>query len=533
MEEIRALIIGGGATGVGILRDLCLRGIPSLLVEKGDLTNGASGRFHGLLHSGGRYAAKDREAAKECIEENIILRRIGADFIEETEGMFVRLTSDDPLYKDAWLEGCEESGVPVMPITLTEAKEIEPALSPNAAEAFLVQDAAIDGFRMAWQNIASAKNYGAKLWTYHEVIEILSENGKIKGAKLRNNITGEEKTVYCEIVVNAAGAWAGKVAALAGLSVGVQPDKGALIAFNRRIVSRVINRLHKASDGDIFVPHGPITILGTSSISVDDPEDTSTSREEVEHLMRVGEEMIPGLRNNRILRVYAGLRPLYIPEGGAAGRGASRGFAILDHEKDGLWGMFTIVGGKFTTYRLMAEKLSDQVAKKLNNTEPCRTAEETLVNAPTEDEKESVKKYFPAFGLDLATHRLGRVRFARVSKALKKFPSKRVLVCECENITLAEVEEIANEDTTHNLDDLRRRTRIGMGTCQGTFCALRAAAAYYRVKKEKVDAVKEMRRFLEGRWKGIRPALFGKTLKEIELTRALYELSFNIEGDKP
>lgn len=530
MKEYQAIIIGGGATGVGILRDLSMRGIKTLLIEKGDLTNGASSRFHGLLHSGGRYAAKDIEAASECISENIILRRIGGNFVEDTEGMFVRLSSDDPLYRDLWLDGCREANIPVTPITLTEAKEYEPCLSPNVAEAFLVPDAAIDGFRMAWQNIHSAKKYGAEFLTYREVTDILSENGKITGVKIQNTLTGETESISAQIVVNAAGGWAGKVAALAGLSVRVKPDKGALIAFNRRITKRVVNRLHTSSDGDIMVPAGPISILGTSSIPVDDPEDTSVSREEVEKLLRIGEEMFPSLRANRILRVYAGSRPLYIPEGGEEGRGASRGFAILNHEKDGLDGMFTIVGGKFTTYRLMAEKLSDEVAKKLNNTAPCRTAEETLVDAPTEDDKEAARKYFPSYGLDPAVLRLGRVRFARVANNLKTNPKKKALVCECENITLAEVEEIANEETTHNLDDLRRRTRIGMGSCQGTFCALRAAANYYRVKEEKVDSLKEMKDFLEHRYKGITPILFGKALKETELTRALYELSFHING---
>lgn len=531
MKEYQVIIIGGGATGVGILRDLSMRGIKTLLVEKADLTNGASGRFHGLLHSGGRYAAKDIEAAKECIVENIILRRIGGNFVEETEGMFVRLSNDDPLYRDVWLDGCKEANIPVTPITLTEAREFEPALSPNAAEAFLVPDAAIDGFRMAWQNIHSAKKYGAKFLTYREVTDILSKNGKITGVEIKNTITGEKETVAAEIVVNAAGGWAGKVADLAGLKVRVQPDKGTLIAFNRRITTRVVNRLHVSSDGDIMVPAGPISILGTSSVAVDDPEDTSTSRNEVEKLLRIGEEMFPNLKSNRILRVYAGSRPLYIPEGGEAGRGASRGFAILNHAKDGLDGMFTIVGGKFTTYRLMAEKLSDEVAKKLGNTSPCRTAEETLVDAPNEDDKEDTRKYFPSYGLEPAVVRLGRVRFDRVSKNLKEHPEKRALVCECENITLAEVEEIANEETTHNLDDLRRRTRIGMGSCQGTFCALRASANYYRIKKGKADSLKEMRNFLENRYKGIRPVLFGKALKETELTRAIYELSFHIGGE--
>src|SRR4030042_2340224 len=94
--KTEVLIVGGGATGVGIARDLSLRRIPCLLIEKGDFTSGASGRNHGLLHSGSRYAVSDPEAAKECIGENRILKRIAPHCVEETEGLFVSLPEDGP-----------------------------------------------------------------------------------------------------------------------------------------------------------------------------------------------------------------------------------------------------------------------------------------------------------------------------------------------------------------------------------------------------------------------------------------------------
>ena len=100
------LVIGGGATGAGVAWDAALRGFDVVLVERGDLAEGTSGRFHGLLHSGGRYAVKDPDAAVECIEENVILRRIAADCIEDTGGLFVTTPDDDPAYGDDFLAGC-------------------------------------------------------------------------------------------------------------------------------------------------------------------------------------------------------------------------------------------------------------------------------------------------------------------------------------------------------------------------------------------------------------------------------------------
>lgn len=536
MEHATVIVIGGGATGVGVLRDLSMRGVDTLLVEKADLVNGASSRYHGLLHSGGRYAVKDQEAARECIEENQILRKIGKSCVEPYGGMFVRLDSDPADYEEAWVDGCRVSGIEAKHISLDEAFRIEPRLSKHVVSAYLVPDAAVDGFRLSWQNVESAKRYGGRVKTYEEVIEIITQNGKVEGIKTRNAFTGKITKMTCDILVNVAGGWAGRVAELAGLEVGVQPDKGTLIAFNQRICNHIVNRLHKSSDGDIFVPHGSITILGTTSMSIDDAEDTSTARAEVESLLSIGEQTFEHLRDYRILRCFAGSRPLYIPPGGAVGRSASRGFAIVDHGKqDGLDGMFTMVGGKFTTYRLMAEKLSDAVCKKLGNTQRCRTAEEPLVPEVPEAERKEARQYFPSYGTDLAAARLGPKRFHEVVETLKNDPEKRELVCECENVTRAEVEEVAKEDSIYQLSDIRRRTRVGMGTCQANFCAMRSASIFAECRKDKKDVLArnslgQMKDLLEGRWKGIRPVLLGRTIREVEMTRGMYELLFHVNG---
>ena len=521
MENPTVVIIGGGATGLGILRDLSMRGVKTLLIEQGDLTHGASSRYHGLLHSGCRYVVKDREAARECIEENKILRRIGKSCVESTEGMFIRLDSDDPEYEDKWLEGCSEAGIDVKKISVDEVRKLEPLLTKKIVSAYLVPDAAIDGFRLSWQLVDSARKYGGEIQTYSTVTKINSYAGKIISVTIRDKL-GEHE-IPCEIVINAAGGWAGKVAQMANLDVGVQPDKGTLLVFNSRLVNRVVNRLHKSSDGDIFVPHGSVTILGTSSMNVKTPEDTSTSRAEVENLLRIGNELIENLSNYRMLRSFAGSRPLYQPKGTATGRDASRGFAIIDHAAEGLEGMFTIVGGKFTTFRLMAEKLSDQVCAKLGVSAKCRTAEESIVPEVSAVEKDKARKYFPSYGLELAADRLGPEKFSAVVKKLESSRESREIICECENITRAEFETIAEESTSKNLNDIRRRTRFSMGTCQGVYCAFRSANMF----DEKIPAMKSLHEILQERWKGIRCVAIGKTLKEIELSRSIYISSFN------
>ncbi len=109
MEKTQVVIIGGGATGAGLLWDLALRGISAVLLEKKDLANGATGRCHGLLHSGGRYVVKDAEAAKECISENMILKKVAAPCIHDTGGLFVHLPDDDPQYVAKWAKAARRS----------------------------------------------------------------------------------------------------------------------------------------------------------------------------------------------------------------------------------------------------------------------------------------------------------------------------------------------------------------------------------------------------------------------------------------
>ncbi|MFZ5592020.1 MAG: FAD-dependent oxidoreductase, partial [Bacillota bacterium] len=232
--SVQVVVVGGGATGTGILRDLAMRGISALLVEQGDLAHGTSSRFHGLLHSGCRYAVKDPAAARECIEENMILRRIAPNCVEITGGLFVQLPEDDPAYAEEWESACRQAGIEVEEVDPAAVRRQNPALSPRITRAFAVPDCAVDGFRVVWSNLHSARRYGARALTYTRLKAIEQQNGCITGVRAENVLTGEQYHIECQVLINAAGPWAGEVAALAGLEVGVIKDKGTLIAFNHR-----------------------------------------------------------------------------------------------------------------------------------------------------------------------------------------------------------------------------------------------------------------------------------------------------------
>ena len=148
------LVVGGGSTGCGIARDLAMRGLEVTLVEKGNLTHGTTGRMHGLLHSGGRYAVSDRASAEECIEENRVLRRIAGHCVEMTGGLFVQRPEDDDEYFEQKLDGCRDCGIPAEVLSPEEAREIEPHLAEDIERAIRVPDGAIDPFRLCVANAA-------------------------------------------------------------------------------------------------------------------------------------------------------------------------------------------------------------------------------------------------------------------------------------------------------------------------------------------------------------------------------------------
>lgn len=521
------LVIGGGSTGLGVLRDAALRGFRVILVEKGDLAHGTTGRYHGLLHAGGRYAVKDPVSARECIQENRILRRIAADCIEDTGGLFVITPWDDPAYGDAFLRGCAACGVPAEEISPADALRREPRLNPGISRAFVVPDAAMDSFKTLWANARDAQTRGAQVLTYHRVMRLLTQNGAVAGAVVQNVRTGEERAIGADFTVNASGAWAGQIAAMAGLRVTVLAGKGIMIAMNHRLVQMVVNRCKLPSDGDIIVPIRTVCVIGTTDVRVPDPDEYDIEPREVQLMLEEGEKLVPGFRQARALRVWAGVRPLYQehrPDEVVDTREVSRTYTLLDHPlRDGVQNFITITGGKFTTYRQMAEVTMDAVCRDLGVERPCTTAQVPLPDS------EAGRYYW-----------LG----ARLSSREETLHQDQ-LICECELIARHRLEEAFVARATTDLDDIRRTLRLGMGPCQGGFCIYRATGILHALRtappSSEAPGLREpsspgtpalaphreansaLVRFLQERWKGVRPLLWGDQLRQARLDDWIFQ----------
>jgi glycerol-3-phosphate dehydrogenase len=508
------LVIGGGATGAGVAWDAALRGFSVVLVDRADLAEGTSGRFHGLLHSGGRYVVKDPVAADECVVENAVLRRVIPDCIEDTGGLFVTTPDDDPAYADQFLTGAQRASMPAEEIPVAEALRAEPRLNPAIRRAIRVQDGSIDVWKTVWSLARGAQEHGARVLTYHKVIDLHRADGAVTGARLRNELTGEELDVECRFVLNASGPWAAQIVHMAGIEgIGVVPGKGIMIAMNHRLVNTVINRCVMPADGDILVPIRTVSVIGTTDIKIADPDDTPVTQVEVDAMLDDGERLVPGFRQARALRVWAGVRPLFQDEKSgpvaADTRDVSRTHAVVDHRaRDGIDGLLTMSGGKLTTYRLMAQDLVDAMCRQLGEERPSRTAETV-----------------PPGNEDGRLYSLGSRLRAR-----EETLQQEQLICECELIGRSRLEETMRGRGTTNLDDIRRQLRLGMGPCQGGFCIYRAAGILHAVGRlDGVQASTSLRGFLEERWKGMWPILYGDQLRQSRLDEWIFQGLLDIE----
>ncbi|HZU87017.1 MAG TPA: FAD-dependent oxidoreductase [Anaerolineaceae bacterium] len=368
-----AIIIGGGFTGCAVAHDLALRGFAVTLLERGELTSGTSGRTHGLLHSGARYCVNDSEAAIECIEENIILRKIAAQCVVFNQGLYVALNDEDMAYAPLFEKGAAQSKIETIKLTPKQALDLEPALNPKVLLAYKVPDGTFDPLRLAFAFAASAHLNGAELRPYHEVEGFLKDGqGNVTGVKVWDRTSNKRYELNGDITINATGAWAGQVSKMLGINTAVIPTPGVMVAYDQRVTQRVINRLNMPGDGDIIIPQRRMAVIGTTSFEVENPDYIPITEDQVQLMHKCAEELVPALKNIKVRGIYMSARPLI--KSATAGRSLSRTFKCYDHKaNEGMDGIVSIIGGKATTSRVMAEKTSDLVCQKLGIKTECRT----------------------------------------------------------------------------------------------------------------------------------------------------------------
>ena len=527
-DEYEVIIIGGGITGATIARDCAMRGFKILLLEKKDFGAGTSGGCTGLIHGGLQYMISEREMSVMSCTESGIFQREAPHLIFRVpflhpffEGGIDELKMYGPVIEDYDELGKLKNSKPHVMLSREEALALEPALSPDVRGGVTADEPGIDTFRLVFVNVMAAAEHGATVRNHAQVIDILRDDSRVYGVRVRDTLTGEVEEVHGTYVVNAAGPWTPWVAKLADVPFELRPIKGMHIVFDRRIVNVSVG--HGLAS---LVPHENTTICGISNdFYFSNPDEVRAFPDEVDELLHDLERVIPGIRQARVIRCFAGVRPTLADPNSKDQRAVSRNFEIFDHEeRDGLQGFITIAGGKLVIARLMAERLTDLLCQKFGRDEPCRTAEEPLPGGEKQvDPEELAKEYeVPMYTAARLVYRHG-ARARDVLDLTREHPAYKSHICVCEPVTEAEIRYSVRREWVRTLDDLRRRNRLGMGPCQGFHCTKLAATVLAdELDKPAARTHADVLDFLQSRWKGRFTWLRGAQLRQEELHRACY-----------
>jgi glycerol-3-phosphate dehydrogenase len=389
---VDVLVIGGGITGCGVALDAAVRGYSVALVEQRDFASGTSSKSTKLVHGGIRYLPQyDFALVREALVERGHLTR-NAPFLVRPLAFLL------PLFKDAR----RPLGIPIVPpfglglglilrmglylydllsgrlgihlhrrISLRKASSLAPCLKKDGLkDAFIYYDAQTDDTRLTLTVLRTAAAHGAKVANYAEVCGFERTGTAIVGARVRDVLTGQEKTVPARFVVNATGVFAERVEAMAGgePSLRVAPAKGVHLTVPREALHMTHNTavvLPETEDGRILflVPWGPRVTVGTTDTAGGDIERPRAEEDDVDYLLRhVNKYMDCALTRQDIISTWAGYRPLvHAKRSRSKTAQLSRTHAVLQ----GNGGLITIVGGKLTTYRRMAQDAVNEIDKRV------------------------------------------------------------------------------------------------------------------------------------------------------------------------
>jgi glycerol-3-phosphate dehydrogenase len=505
-------VIGGGVTGAGIARDLSLRGLSVLLLEKGDWGGGTSGASSWMIHGGPRYLEFDwattRLSTQDAghivtIARNLVYRVVfiipvlphDRNNIERMETAMEVYDRFQPLKK----------AHPHRRLTADEARQAEPGLSPEVSGAVTMEEWGVDPHRLVYANVEDAVAHGARALNHTKVIDLIRDEGKVIGVRYRAS-DGSISEARARAVVNATGPWSPEVSGMAGVPVRLRPAKGIHIVYPHRISNFSISA--ESIDGRdlLMVSHGGFTLLGTTDDDFyGDLDSVDVIEDEVDYLLQAFERVFPSIRDYRPVRTTAGVRPTlykwrrYEDE-------LSREYEVIDHAAQGVEGFVTIAGGKLSMYRLMAEETSDAVCRKLGHQARCMTATTPLPG--NESDMESPAELGRRCGIPvLAAVKLQSRHGSNAEKVLDSARGGR-LVCRCEPITEAELAYAARSEQVRSLADAFRRVSLAAGPCAGSACVVRAAEVVGRElgwsASQRFDAVRD---FVRGSWLGRAPVL--------------------------
>src|SRR6266853_1842377 len=393
-EQFDVLVIGGGVTGAGVALDAVARGYKVALVEKVDFASGTSSKSTKLVHGGIRYLPNfDFALVHEALVERGTLLR-NAPYLVQPVGFILPLYEGDrhPVGLPFSTPGGIGLGL-IMDIGLwmydlmagmfagsrgvkrhrrlsrNKVMELAPALvTEKLKEGFIYYDAQTNDARLTLALIRTAAQFGATIANYAEVTSFVTENGKVSGAHVRDQLGNQDITVRARHIVNATGVFSEQIEELAGYEpqVQVKPSKGVHLVFSCEDVKLGNDAIVLPETDDrrilFLVPWESRAIFGTTDTGSGDLDYPTATQEDISYLLNhLKRYLSVQLTEESIISVYAGYRPLLSSRGtGSSTAKLSRTHAVLQSPS----GLVTIVGGKLTTYRRMAQDTVDVLSHR-------------------------------------------------------------------------------------------------------------------------------------------------------------------------
>ncbi len=470
------IVIGGGIVGSGIARDAALRGLSIALFEKGDYCSGTTARSTRLIHGGLRYLETlDFRLVRLDLVEREILLRIAKHLVKPLPFIV-------PFYNSSLMYRCKVAlGLNLYDLlgydktlpnhTRLRADELlasEPLLERQGLQGgFLYCDAQVSSpERLVMENLVDAREHGADAFNYSEVIGALREGNTIRGVRVIDRIDRTEIDVKGRLVVNAGGPWLDQISRRIGVHAKsrVRTTKGIYIICPL-LSKHALVFLSRLDDRLLFVvPWLGQSLVGTTDTDyAEDPGEAKAQADDVRYLLETMRPFMASIDPARIYYSYAGVRALVPDEGKPSS--ISRMHLITDEAGNGTPGLISIIGGKITGYRAIAEKAVDLVCAKLGMRRDCRTAITPLPGC--RGETSSVPDF-----LDQATirHLLGIYgsRAAEVMDLAKSDIQLRApLAPGYPDIAAQVVYSIRKEQCVRATDFLMRRSMMGFSPDQG------------------------------------------------------------------
>ena len=506
------VVIGGGVTGAGVARDLSLRGLSVLILEKGDWGAGTSGASSWMIHGGPRYLEFDWNTTRLSTQDAGYIVTIARNLVSRVLFIIPVLPHDKNNIErmETAMEVYDrfqplKHAHPHRRLTADEAREAEPGLSPEIIGAVTMEEWGVDPHRLVFANVADAMLHGARALNHTRVTELIRDAGKVIGVRYRT-ADGSTSEARARAVVNATGPWSPELGHMAGVDISLRPAKGIHLVYPHRISNFSISAESVDGRDLLMVAHAGFTLLGTTDDDFyGDLDSVDVLQDEVDYLIQGIARVFPSIRDYRPVRTTTGVRPTlfkwrrYEDE-------LSRRYEVIDHSGRGADGFISIVGGKLSMYRLMAEETSDAVCRKLEHQAKCTTASRPLPG--NEAEPEPAATLAARCGIPaLAAMKLLTRHGTNSEKVLDEGGTSRIL-CRCEPVTEGELIYATRHEQVRTLADAFRRVGVAAGPCAGAACILRSAEVVGRElgwsASQRFEAARE---FVRGAWLGRAPVL--------------------------